>query len=39
MKIKLELELDTENKSDYNIIKQLVELLEELKENYENQDD
>ena len=36
MKIKVELELDTDKETDYNIIEQLVEILEQLRQNYEN---
>ena len=36
MKIKIELELDTDKESDYTIIERLVKLLEEMRENYEN---
>ena len=36
MKIKVELELDTDKETDYNIIEQLAEILEQLRQNYEN---
>ena len=36
MKIKVELELDTDNDNDYTIIEQLAEILEQLRQKYED---
>ena len=39
MKIKLEVELDTESEQDVQIIEKVVALVEELKENFNNEED
>jgi hypothetical protein len=36
MKIKVEVEIDTENNQDLNTIQELIEMLKQLAENYED---